>query len=68
MLNIFRKKKKLRIGSNILRNLLFHLQFTQMIACQYKRYIDSFGEKKKKMVFAVSTGLMPKKTFLCQNL
>jgi hypothetical protein len=46
---IFRKKK-LRIGSNIIFwNLFFHHQFTHTY--------NSFGEKKKKRAFTVSTGL-----------
>jgi hypothetical protein len=42
------KKNKLRIGSNIFRNLFVHLQLTQMIARQYKRYIRQFRQKKEK--------------------
>jgi hypothetical protein len=42
------KKNKLRIGSHIFRNLFLHLQFTQMIARKYKRYIRQFWRKKKK--------------------
>ena len=50
------EKNKLRIGSNIFRNLFFHLQFTQMIVRQYKRYIQQF---RRKNMLAVSTGLRP---------
>ncbi len=53
-------KNKLRIGSHIFRNLFLHLQFTQMIARKYKRYIRQFWQtkkKKKKSLCAVSTGL-----------
>ena len=43
------KKNKLRIGSHIFRNLFLHLQFTQMIARKYKRFIRQFWRKKQKV-------------------
>ncbi len=52
------KKNKLRIGSNIFRNIFFHHKLTQGFAHQYKRYIQQFRRKKEKRAFAVSTDLM----------